>query len=187
MGKKKAAKPKFDGWILQFFSFLVAARLPQLAVSVHEIDGWFSSVFLRTTNIQTSGYSRAVSRLLLSCEALEGSEVAPVAEEEGFNAANSGSGTLEEPADEPTEAGTGPEEPAPEPEAPAAAPEAEAGGPELAARKPERATLARRLRGKRGCLDRLTGTHFDSAFWESAASLRLGAIKRRFGVRLSEL
>ena len=72
-------------------------------------------------------------------EALEGSEVAPVAEE-GFNAVNSGSGTLEEPAGEPAEAGTGPEEPASGPEAPAAAPEAEV--PESAETAPEPAAEA---------------------------------------------
>ena len=77
---------------------------------------------------------------LLSGEALEGSEETPVAEEEGFNAVNSGSGTLEEPAGEPAEAGTGPEEPASEPEAPAAAPEAEA--PESAEAEPEPAAEA---------------------------------------------
>ena len=77
---------------------------------------------------------------LLSGEALGSSEVAPVAEEEGFNAVNSGSGTLEEPAGEPAEAGTGPEEPASEPEAPAEAPEAEA--PESAAAAPEPAAEA---------------------------------------------
>ena len=75
---------------------------------------------------------------LLSGEALEGSEVAPVAEEEGFNAVDSGSGTLEEPAGEPAEAGAELEESASEPEAP----ETEAGGQDQAAEAPESAAAA---------------------------------------------